>query len=518
MTALLSYSGGGGGRGGRGGGRPAGRGGGRGRGGGGRHHYRRPPPPPEAAAPPFDSRRRTNRWVRLPSPAADGGGGDGTPPSLGSTTAAAAAEEEGVGGGGPGAGGGRTEGDPACMDAVAEPNPARQSGATASKHVIMTKQGRNRLVLSSSSFTQPARASPSKSDDGRADAASRGSVLVDEKQANEAPATGKTLMREGKHKLVAVNKGGIDSAAPPRLSRPLAVHRRPSSYEPLGTAGSHFNPNLPQNRSTWNVGLPNERGFPPSSTRRLAASSGGVHSRAAKRIKLSTALCGEQGIVQHSKLTEENQDDEACTGDDSKAAGTNADREPREPINGDAESSMGKPSEKLTDSAYRETSRVRQRPKPATHNLRWSKDGASAAPTVAATQAGSTRNGGKNMGLVRVQRDEKRTPICTTFLRGVECTNPYCRKRHDVPKEHAMPVCSFFQRHGQCLKGDECVFRHVKVNARAMVCPSFALLGFCEDEQCPMQHVHAEAGARGGSGGTAKAAAGRGGTLVSSKR
>lgn len=94
-----------------------------------------------------------------------------------------------------------------------------------------------------------------------------------------------------------------------------------------------------------------------------------------------------------------------------------------------------------------------------------------------------------NMGLVRVNSDA--TPICPTFLRGVRCRNELCRNRHDVPRESARPVCSFFQRHGQCLKGNDCPFRHVKVNSRATLCPGFNLLGYCDDTKCVMKHVSA---------------------------
>lgn len=164
--------------------------------------------------------------------------------------------------------------------------------------------------------------------------------------------------------------------------------------------------------------------------------------------------------------------------------------------------------DKLTDFAYRETSLVRHRPKLTSHNLHWSKhNNESTVPNRSTTSTTtrtttqsttSTNRGGwgNNMGLVRVQPNEKTTPICTTYLRGIDCTDQYCPKRHDVPKEHTIPVCSFFQKHGQCLKGDKCIFRHVKVNARAVVCPSFSLLGFCDEEQCLMQHVRA--GSNGG--------------------
>lgn len=126
---------------------------------------------------------------------------------------------------------------------------------------------------------------------------------------------------------------------------------------------------------------------------------------------------------------------------------------------GDASGSdqEGKPAaeKRLTDFAYRVTSKPRKR--------------------------------GPNMGLVRVPPNEARTKICPTFLRGMPCTNERCLKRHDIDKEFAMPVCMFFQRQGMCLR-DECPFRHVKVNPYATPCPSFGLLGFCDDPECTMMH------------------------------
>ena len=95
-----------------------------------------------------------------------------------------------------------------------------------------------------------------------------------------------------------------------------------------------------------------------------------------------------------------------------------------------------------------------------------------------------------NMGLVRVKSElQSTTKICPTFARGVNCDNEYCKKRHDVPPECARPLCSFFQRHGQCHKGDECPFAHVKVDPRAAICSSFRLLGYCEDPNCTFKHV-----------------------------
>jgi Zinc finger C-x8-C-x5-C-x3-H type (and similar) len=131
-------------------------------------------------------------------------------------------------------------------------------------------------------------------------------------------------------------------------------------------------------------------------------------------------------------------------------------------------------SANLTAFAYRETSNRLQRGRFGSIN-----------------RGGGGRGRGQNMGLVRVNPDDSKTPICRTFLRGIRCENERCTARHDVPRESAMPICSFFQRHGQCLKGSECPFRHVKVNALATICPSFSQLGYCNNEKCAMKHVAA---------------------------
>jgi hypothetical protein len=120
---------------------------------------------------------------------------------------------------------------------------------------------------------------------------------------------------------------------------------------------------------------------------------------------------------------------------------------------GDGDQQQQHRDEKLTDFAYQQTSNNRRR---------------------------------TNMGLVRVAGAED-APICPTFARGMPCTNPKCRKRHDVARE--APICSFFQRNGQCLKRDTCPFRHIKVNPHAMICSSYSLLGYCEDDYCQMKHV-----------------------------
>lgn len=141
------------------------------------------------------------------------------------------------------------------------------------------------------------------------------------------------------------------------------------------------------------------------------------------------------------------------------------------------------PTEKLSDFAYRETNKVKQ----YIGNKTWAANGTTTTHrSSGTTNPASSRPKSRSMGLVRVKSDK--TPVCPTFLKGLDCFDAHCTKRHDIPREFAMPICSFFQRHGQCLKED-CKFRHIKVNPRATVCPTFELLGYCEDPACVMKHV-----------------------------
>mmetsp|Transcript_26697 Transcript_26697/g.37628 ORF Transcript_26697/g.37628 Transcript_26697/m.37628 type:complete len:596 (+) Transcript_26697:472-2259(+) len=143
---------------------------------------------------------------------------------------------------------------------------------------------------------------------------------------------------------------------------------------------------------------------------------------------------------------------------------------------------------KLTEFAYRETSKIKGK--------RQSHPNAPAAPETGTkwirgrgTCSTGVQNKNRNMGLVRVVPDPTTTPVCSTFLRGIECIDETCSKRHDIPKEAATPICAFFQRKGQCLKGDACPFRHVKMNSHAEICPNFSILGFCQDKDCKMKHI-----------------------------
>jgi hypothetical protein len=121
----------------------------------------------------------------------------------------------------------------------------------------------------------------------------------------------------------------------------------------------------------------------------------------------------------------------------------------------------------LTDFAYRETSRMKG--------------------SKRFTTGPSSSN--RHMGVVRVKPVLDQTPICPSFLDGSVCDNELCTFRHDVPIKATMPLCSFFQKNGQCLKIGSCPFRHVKVSDSAPICPSFQRLGFCDNAQCTMKHI-----------------------------
>jgi hypothetical protein len=118
-----------------------------------------------------------------------------------------------------------------------------------------------------------------------------------------------------------------------------------------------------------------------------------------------------------------------------------------------------------------------------------------AASTTALSAVGWTDHAyrpskGSSSGLVRVPMNSRTSRICPAFARGIHCADPAsCKLRHDIPKEFAMPLCHYFQKKGMCFRTDDCPFRHVKVSASAQACPSFALLGFCQDPDCPMVHT-----------------------------
>jgi hypothetical protein len=110
---------------------------------------------------------------------------------------------------------------------------------------------------------------------------------------------------------------------------------------------------------------------------------------------------------------------------------------------------------------------------------------------------GSSRS--QNRKLVKVSVDASKTPVCPHFARGESCLDPGCRLRHDVSLEASRPFCRYFQHQGQCLRAD-CPFRHVKVNPNATLCPTFSLLGYCDDPHCELMHLAGSSSANAATG------------------
>ncbi|KAG7358606.1 zinc finger domain containing protein [Nitzschia inconspicua] len=322
-----------------------------------------------------------------------------------------------------------------------EPQPM-SSSSTTRNHAVMTKLGRNQLVLSNKKQAYIA-----------------SNLKVDESSQNTSDSTSKqTLMlREGKNKLVAVTKKASATSSGTYTAAP--------KIEPLSQPPYHKGRKNP---------------------RRGQSRSSGSHTNhgPAKRIKVTVLRSDDNVSSDDDHASKDNDEGKAVDKEDGDTAVSNADKD-----NHPTETVLTK-EEKLTDFAYVETSRVRNRPK-VSRNMHWSKSN-----NIGDESSDQIRRASRNMGLVRVAPNEKKTPICPTYLRGLQCQDEFCRKRHDVPRDFATPVCSFFLRHGNCLRGEECVFRHVKLNPSAMVCPSFSLLGFCEDKACRMQHVRSRIGGK----------------------
>lgn len=336
-------------------------------------------------------------------------------------------------------------------------------------HSIMMKNGQHQLVLSSKMKIRSLASASATGD----------SSSENEKRSLQSATKSQTLTREGTNKLVSLNASSVSKATEQRQVPSMNLYSKAFQRNGFRTHKNNFS-------STSGAIEKRSKTAPPSTLMRSTV----------KRIKLSAQPSKDKAkdSIAYDKLKEgSDYVSQSSLLSSQHAAGKDT-------------NSKATPTEKYSDFAYREISRVRQRPLLSRHNLHWSKktdsesrdnthSGKTPVPSPTFVDNPDNRPKTKNMGLVRIQPDEKNTPICPNFLRGLHCQNQYCRKRHDIPKEFALPVCSFFQRHGQCLRGETCVFRHVKVNAKALVCPSFAILGFCEDEKCSMQHIRTKKGA-----------------------
>lgn len=358
------------------------------------------------------------------------------------------------------------------------PNSTNVDKGNETGHDIMERRGRNKLVkvvtLKKTSNNESFKSKDGKEISNRSIANESGGLTVAsysgasiEASTDDGTKSQAAMRKLGKNKLVLnrdsgssfvdatrgleIKRGGTQPGNKPNVSLKVGDSQVSSGVGPASLKRKGTNKLVP-NMST--VGqLSNMR---PKKRNTLSAPYG------AKRIKLM--------VTTEKDDTEGHKHDH----DDQVVDGTTTSPKPANLA------SKSTTHGKLTDFVYRETNRVRH----SGGHKRWTKN--SEGKAVGSDQSinhGSIRN----MGLVRVHTETSSTPICLTFLKGVACTDKYCVKRHDVPKEFTMPVCSFFQRHGQCLRED-CQFRHVKVNPRATLCPSFAMLGFCPSTNCVMRH------------------------------
>lgn len=278
----------------------------------------------------------------------------------------------------------------------------------ASKYNIMKKNGRNQLILFAS-------------------AGSSSEI------SNESKVARQTLTRDGRHKLISTSNDNKDNS-----KRSTDTYRR----------------SIRSQRSYCSVSDAKRKNF--------SAFSHPV----VKRVKLPAKNTGtECSVVGSNRQTE----DASFKQKRQRFNSTEEEEESGKQQPPDKDITSIHQSGKLTDFAYRQTNRVKkQHIDTASRNLRWSKNETKSNNSKKTKPNEPIHNNKQqSMGLVRVQPDETRTPICPTFLRGIQCQDQYCRKRHDVPKEFAVPICSFFQRHGQCLRGESCIFRHV----RNPICP-----------------------------------------------
>ena len=94
----------------------------------------------------------------------------------------------------------------------------------------------------------------------------------------------------------------------------------------------------------------------------------------------------------------------------------------------------------------------------------------------------------REKGVCPYIHDREKVAVCRKFLAG-NCHNERCLLSHKAAPEK-MPSCKFFLE-GLCTKGDDCPYRHVKVNEAAEVCPDY-LKGFCPaGDDCKRRHVNA---------------------------
>lgn len=332
-----------------------------------------------------------------------------------------------------------------------KPSPSRSA---------MLRRGKHKLISQNPKKNETNDTGPIMGESGEQNDATTAATIVKEADETSSGETGTTveMKKRGRNKLVLATPDGESSTKQSKM-RPIDQE---SSVAEEGAVLARKGKNklvLQQGtndaKGKWDSRIQSTRGRvnPQSSRGHVSIQSGRGHGR-------GRSIASGRGVKRIRLNPSEEEGAHESAGNDQE--GSEAEGE---------EPEKAAPVEKYTEFAYRQSSSVSQRGR-------------------GRGRSGRGR-GGRNMGLVRVEPDAATTRMCPTYLRGEPCTNPKCSKRHDVPKEAAVPICSFFQRNGMCNKGDACQFRHIKVNPHATVCPSFSLLGFCDNKDCVMKHVRA---------------------------
>jgi hypothetical protein len=152
--------------------------------------------------------------------------------------------------------------------------------------------------------------------------------------------------------------------------------------------------------------------------KRAAAVAAAASIRGAKRIKITSAAVpvGTDGTA--AAAVEEEEEQRQAENDGEGVGGDDNDTHTRQERKGKS----FEVEKTLTDFAYASSRRVVSSA-PAGHGRRHKRSHRH-GPTTSA-----------NNTLVRLQPDVATTPICPTFLRGLQCTEERCLQRHDIPKE-----------------------------------------------------------------------------------
>ncbi|KAG8911059.1 hypothetical protein FRC00_007133, partial [Tulasnella sp. 408] len=92
----------------------------------------------------------------------------------------------------------------------------------------------------------------------------------------------------------------------------------------------------------------------------------------------------------------------------------------------------------------------------------------------------------------KYQHDPNKIALCPLFLTE-KC--PYkdkpeqCSLSHD-PTPERTPICVRFNSTGQCYKGSDCLYPHIRVGPKTGICRDFAVLGYCEKgASCEASHL-----------------------------